>query len=418
MNSQSTASRNRSTLARAALVLVVVLSAVTLALFFVNRNTPVPASWGTDGGMRQDLTAVVNYLLLGLIMPLVTTVLGALIVSRQPHNRVGWLLIALGVCYLLIGLFGELTVAMNLTAQSVMAGGQLVAWVSNWIWVLSYSLLILMLALFPGGHFLSRRWTVAIGLPLVVFTANLLVAAGIEQTLSSAYQVLNPFVASHPEALYSALFATGVPLMVIALMIVLGETVVRFRRAGQEERQQIKWLLIGLAATAAMVVIGLTLVFAADIAVGASLVNAAPLLPVLAIGVAMLRYRLYDVDLVIRRTLAYTVITAVLLLVYFGSVTLLTSVFSRVTGQQSALAIVISTLVIAALFNPLRRRVQDWIDRRFFRRKYNAQQVLAQFALTARDETDLDALTTELLRVVQETMQPEHVSVWLRDPTE
>ena len=134
----------------------------------------------------------------------------------------------------------------------------------------------------------------------------------------------------------------------------------------------------------------------------------------MAIGFAMLRYRLYDVDLVIRRTLAYTLITAVLLLVYFGSVTLLTSVFSRITGQQSALAIVISTLLIAALFNPLRRRVQDWIDRRFFRSKYDAQQVLAQFAVVARDETDLDALTAELLRVVQETMQPEHVSIWLR----
>jgi len=95
-------------------------------------------------------------------------------------------------------------------------------------------------------------------------------------------------------------------------------------------------------------------------------------------------------------------------------VTLLTSVFSRITGQQSALAIVISTLLIAALFNPLRRRVQDWIDRRFFRSKYDAQQVLAQFAVVARDETDLDALTAELLRVVQETMQPEHVSIWLR----
>ncbi|MCB0251515.1 MAG: hypothetical protein KDI07_23295, partial [Anaerolineae bacterium] len=180
------------------------------------------------------------------------------------------------------------------------------------------------------------------------------------------------------------------------------------------EKQQIKWLLVGLAATALMVAAGLLLVFIPRIAFGGLLVNAAPILPVLAIGFAMLRYRLYDVDLVIRRTLAYTLITAVLLLVYFGSVTLLTSVFSRITGQQSALAIVISTLLIAALFNPLRRRVQDWIDRRFFRSKYDAQQVLAQFAVVARDETDLDALTAELLRVVQETMQPEHVSIWLR----
>ncbi|MCB0185185.1 MAG: hypothetical protein KDE31_13015, partial [Caldilineaceae bacterium] len=276
------------------------MSAVTVVLFIINRNTPVPASWGTAGGMRNNLTVMLNYLLPGLLIPLLGTALGAVIVTRQQHNRVGWLLIALGVCYVLIGLFGELTVAMNLTAQPAVPGGQLVAWISNWIWVLTYSLLILMLAIFPSGHFLSRRWTVVIGLPLTVFTVGLLLAAGIEQTLSSAYQVQNPFVATHHEALYGALFAIGVPMMVVALMTVLGETAVRYRRADQVERQQIKWLLIGLAATAIMVVVGLVLTFAADIAFGASLVNAAPLLPVLAIGVAMLRYRLYDVDLVIR----------------------------------------------------------------------------------------------------------------------
>ena len=414
MNSQANLSQNRSIVAQVVLALVAVLGLATMALFLLNLNTPVPASWGTAGGMRNNFSALLNTLLLGVVLPLVTTALGTVIVSRQPHNRVGWLLIALGVCYLLIGMFAELTVAMNLTAQPALSSGPLVAWINNWIWVLTYSLLVLVLALFPTGHFLSRRWTVAIGLPLIGFTAGLLTAAAIEQTMSSAYQVQNPFVATHPEALYDALFAVGVPMMPIMLLMTLGEMTMRYRRSGPVERQQIKWLLAGLVATAIMVVIGLALVFAAGSAFGALLVNAAPVLPVLAIGVAMLRYRLYDIDLVIRRTLVYTMITAVLLVVYFASVTLLTSLFSSVTGQQSALAIVISTLAIAALFNPLRRRIQGTIDRRFFRKKYNAQQVLAQFALTARNETDLDVLTEELVHVVQETLQPEQVTVWLR----
>ena len=196
--------------------------------------------------------------------------------------------------------------------------------------------------------------------------------------------------------------------------------VLRWRRSSGEPRQQIKWLAFFFA-TAGTLFLAIEVLGAAFYpAIFEGWFYLLALVPFwlglpLVMGLAIFKYRLYDIDVVIRKTLLYAVLTALLALVYFGVVIVLQGLFSRLTGvQQSTLAVVISTLFIAALFTPLRRRIQDWIDRRFFRKKYDAQQVLAQFALTARDETDLDALTAELVRVVQETMQPESVSVWLR----
>lgn len=415
MNAQPEATRLLSSRAWAALALIALLGAVGLALFLLNLNTPVPAAWGTAGGVRNYFFALLNSVVLGWVLPPMIAGLGALIIARQPQNRIGWLLVALAIGYLLASLLGEITVALNLTAKPPLPGGQLVAWIYSWLWVLIYSLLVLLLALFPNGHVLSRRWALAIGLPWTIFTVCLLIAGMIEQPLTSAYQVPNPFVNGHQEVVHRTLFSIGVPMLPLMLLVVLGQVAVRYRVSGSLVRQQIKWLLVALVATAIITVVGLALVFAVDDSRGGLLVNAAAALPVLAIGFATLRYRLYDIDLVIRRTLAYALVTLVLLLTYFGSVTLLTSLFSSVTGQQSALAIVISTLMIAALFNPLRRHVQGAIDRRFYRQRYDAQQVLAGFANTARDETDLDALTGELVRVLQETMQPERVSVWLVD---
>jgi hypothetical protein len=194
----------------------------------------------------------------------------------------------------------------------------------------------------------------------------------------------------------------------------------RYRRAAAVERQQIKWLLYVSAVFVVVYSASIVIPYIQETSpVWLELLFVPSILafPV-AIAIAILRYRLFDIDLIIRKTAVYSVLTAVLALVYFGTIILLQSLIGRATGEQSPLVIVFSTLLIAALFSPLRRRTQNVIDRRFYRQKYDAQQVLAQFAITARDETDMDKLTAELLRVVQETMQPTQVTLWLKPSTQ
>jgi hypothetical protein len=213
----------------------------------------------------------------------------------------------------------------------------------------------------------------------------------------------------------SGVWIVGLLALVAACALAL---FVRYRRANDTEREQIKWLLYACAVFV-VVYVGGTLggVAGTDslggyvwgVFFGLSLV----LLPA-AIGIAVLRYRLYDIDVVINRTLVYIPLTATLIALYFGGIVLLQGLFLTLTGGQSTLAVVASTLLIAALFNPLRRRIQYFIDRRFYRRKYDARKTLEAFSVTRRDQTDLEALNGELVRVVRETMQPAHVSLWLR----
>lgn len=185
-------------------------------------------------------------------------------------------------------------------------------------------------------------------------------------------------------------------------------------------RAQLRWLVLGFGS----LVFTLLIFFIWSFLLGGSplddrfggLFQYVLLLLPLSLTIGMLRYRLFDIDVIIRRTTQYVVVTGILLLVFFGLVIVLQYLFSRITGQSSTSAVVLSTLAIAVLFNPVRRRVQDVIDRRFFRRKYDAEKTLEAFAATVRNEPDLDALTAELLRVIQETMQPATLSIWLRDP--
>jgi len=410
------------------LFLPLLLGFVGLVLFFNNRQTPVPASWGAAGGPRNSLADLLNTLQQGLLSPVVASVFGVLILRRQHRHRIGWLLIAIGAIFALSVVLTEWAVFGHPQFGQAYRGAQLAGWTTNWLWIVILSVVYLMIALFPSGSFLSRRWRAVYTLSALLFLIPGLIAAGIETPMTSAFRLPNPFISPQvaTDSLYNILFPMALVGMFFATVVVLAETATRYRRGFGVEHEQIKWLLAGVVLFAVLEIVGVTLaadaIFAWESqtgtasvrsALGSFMVNAAVLALFTGIGIAMVRHQLYDIDFLIRRTTSYAILTGLLALIYLASVIVLQRLVTPLTGT-STITVVLSTLLIAALFLPIRRRVQDTIDRRFFRRKYDAQKTLERFAATVRDETDLDALTAELVRVIQETMEPEHVSVWLR----
>jgi hypothetical protein len=259
-------------------------------------------------------------------------------------------------------------------------------------------------------------------LAIFVSGATVVIWAFLPGKVGDAWDITNPLGLA---ALRPAIGGLEVVMAVLFLGFILSSVVslvVRFRRSQGQERQQMKWLTY-VAATVLGMVLLTTLLEAANLvflsetaALATDLLIAG--IPV-GVGIAILRYRLYEIDIIINRTLVYGSLTALLALVYLGGVTATQVIFRTLTGEQEQpqLAIVVSTLIIAALFNPLRRRIQAFIDRRFYRRKYDARKTLEAFSAKLRDETDLEALNNDLVGVVKETMQPAHVSVWLRPET-
>jgi hypothetical protein len=258
-----------------------------------------------------------------------------------------------------------------------------------------------------------------------LFWVSLLLGALIDLSSASHYAWINPFFVPVLEKYANLILVLMIFFGSITLVMVPVSLMLRYRKGSLLERQQIKLLALFGAILAAGTILGFIIY---PLITGGVMFNrennlfsllffaSMGLFPSLAIGVAVLRYRLWDIDIIIRRTLVYGVLTAFLALAYFSSVILLQEVFQLVTGQhQSPLATVLSTLLIAALFTPLRKRIQGDIDRRFYRRKYDAQKTLERFALSARDEVELDKLSNELLTVVSDTMQPQKVSLWLRE---
>jgi hypothetical protein len=340
---------------------------------------------------------------------------GAIISSRLPGNAVGWIFLAIGLLLGLmfaVGAYADLAIDMGYDS---LPGGWIAAWISSWIFIpAAFGLPMFLLLLFPDGRFVSKRWRLVgwlLGALVVFAAASTAFAPGrIPPGLANP---LAPDGAAGEVFAVLGLLTDALALPAFALAVT--GLAVRLWRSRGVERQQLKWF----AYSAALVGAGLgTGVFipagpAADLAFLVGLLALAGL-PVAA-GVAILRYRLYDIDVIVNRALVYGSLTLSLVALYIGSVVSLQYVFRALTGGGSQLAIVASTLVIAALFNSLRRRIQAFIDRRFYRKKYDAQKTLSDFSKTLREETDLEALNAELLFVIRETMQPEHVSLWLRE---
>ncbi len=300
----------------------------------------------------------------------------------------------------------------------------------EWLWVPTAGLVgIYLLLLFPDGRLPSRRWRALAWLSGAVI---ILVSAGVAlapRTLPNLGGIHNPFGLEGHRWVADAL--NGVILLfTLCILASAVSLVLRYRRSGGEVRQQIKWIAFAasLVSVAFLVAVISALIVAPDtMGTGGTQPLWLQLLQdavqmsnagiAVAVGFAILKYRLYDIEVVINRTLVYGSLTAILATFYFGSVVTLQYLFSLLTGQGNTLAIVASTLAIAALFNPLRRRIQSFIDRRFYRRKYDARKTLEAFGSKLRDETDLERISEDLVEVVDETMQPSHISLWLSFPS-
>ena len=406
MSAGTTSARAVPRLAWSLWALSMALTVFALLLLILNLNHP---------GVH-----VYDYWLENTLGALLFSTVGAIVGSRRSQNPVGWLLCLYGLANA-VGHFSSQYAIYTLLARSdALPAGEAMAWISSWILPPIIGLQVLTFLLFPTGRLPGRRWR---------WLAWLTVAFVVTGTITSAFSfganaglgpVQNPLGIEGFSRIYDGIVLTLPTFLYAAVAFSL---FVRLRRAGGVERQQIKWFAYAVVAT----VVGITVAYAIPDTIDTPLwfdwlgyalvVATTPVIPV-SIGIAILRYRLYDIDRIINRTLVYGGLTVTLALLYFSVVTATQELLRALTGQeqQPQPIVVASTLLSAALFNPLRLRMQEFVDRRFYRSKYDARKVLEAFSSRLRDETDLDSLSDELVGVVHETMQPAHTSMWLRRP--
>jgi len=351
----------------------------------------------------------------GVIIWVITIVFaatGVLIASRHPANAIGWTFLGAAVAAGLASLAGSYAEYWVDGRHGSEWLGKTAAWYGELSWMPFILVPVtFLLLLFPDGRLLSRRWRV-VAWCAGVGIAGTFVLDGLQPGPIPDYpQIKNPY------GVESGVLDALQALTVLALLVgILGSAlslILRFRRARGEGRLQMKWLAFAGLVAAVTVPIG---------SVASDVVGDIAYVPIMlsvlglpaATGVAILRYRLYDIDVVINRTLVYGALTATLALTYLGSVLLLELALSGIT-EGSGLAVAASTLAVAALFRPARARIQEGVDRRFYRRKYDAQRTLEGFSARLRDQVDLAALSSDLSGVVRETLQPAHVTLWLRE---
>jgi hypothetical protein len=368
-----------------------------------------------EAGLPELTTVLSRGNLTSVVAGVSAATVGALVASRRPRHRVGWLLVALGLSNAASGLaFSYSRYGLVARPGALPAAGYLAGFANGAVF-LSLSLTGFVLLLTPTGKLPSPRWRWWARVQVAALVVAFLTSALAPMPLYPEYpEIGNPLgVAALADGPLTAAFPVGALLILAGLMAGAVSLLSRFRRAHGLERLQLRWLAMGAALAAVALLVALTaLVVEGDGVVLQAAVGICVALLPLATGAAILRYRLYDLDRIISRTLAYGLLTVLLGLGYAGVVLGL----GRLLPQGSSLAVAAATLAVAAVFQPARRRVQGAVDRRFNRRRYDAARTIQGFSARLREQVDLDALTAELVVVADQTMQPTRVSVWLRPP--
>ncbi len=380
---------------------------VTLALYGVGLT--IQQIVGHSAATQQE-TAFARFTLLAAFVAFATV--GAFVSSRLPRNAVGWLFLGVGLLVALSVSGGEYANYVFVEEPGSLPGGYLAGWLYLWTWYPVIALIALLPMLFPDGRAPGQRWRLVLW-AMVGFTTLLSILwwfrPGPMNDPDMARWPDNPVGIAVLDGFYDVLDGIATVFLIVFLALSATATVVRFRRSRGDERQQLKWMTYGVVLWVIWIPLSSLvggdlgdLTFAVTIAV----------VPV-ATAIAMFKYRLYEIDRVISRTLVYGALTVILGAAYVGLVLAGQAVFSSFAGGSN-FAIAGSTLVVAALFLPVRSRVQRIVDRRFYRGRYDAQRTLEAFGARLREEVDLGELTDDLRSVVEDTMQPAHVSLWLR----